>query len=255
VTHQIGMPQLDQLPSDVALSPTPKPDVRLLDNPVWNALTTQQRGFAVGNGLARRFPASIGPLSGLIEQTDAAYNDLRSLTNPDGVAALFLEAPPQPRRGWSPVRGGLMAQMIWSSGNEPSAAPLSTNTLLRRLTLDDVSPMVELAHLTEPGPFGVRTHELGNFFGIFEAGRLMAMAGQRLHLPGFAEVSAVCTHPDARGRGYARALMSEVMADILSRGETPFLHVFADNYSAIRVYEGLGFSWRRSLHLAVLKSV
>jgi GNAT superfamily N-acetyltransferase len=249
------MPQLDQHASDVVPSPLPKPDLRLLDNPIWNALTTQQREFALGAGLARRFPATIGPLSGLIEQTDVAYDDLRSLTDPDGVAALFLEALSQPRPGWSLVRGGLMSQMIWSGERPPSTAPLSAKTLLRRLNLDDVSPMVELAHQTEPGPFGVRTHELGNFFGIFEVGRLMAMAGQRLHLPGFTEVSAVCTHPDARGRGYARALMSEVMNDILSRGEMPFLHVFADNHSAIRVYESLGFTRRRTLHLAVLKSV
>src|ERR1035437_4005023 len=104
-------------------------------------------------------------------------------------------------------------------------------------------------------PFGRRTSELGDFFGIFETGRLMAMAGQRLHLPGLAEVSAVCTHPDARGRGYARALMLEVMAGILRKGEAPFLHVFADHHTAIRVYEGLGFIRRRSLHLAALKSM
>jgi predicted GNAT family acetyltransferase len=152
------------------------------------------------------------------------------------------------------VRGGLMSQMIWSGVNGPTTAPLGAGAVLRSLTLADVPAMLDLAKLTEPGPFGRRTIELGNFLGVFESGRLMAMAGQRLHLPGFAEVSAVCTHPDARGRGYARALMSEVMAAILGRGETPFLHVFADNYPAIRVYEGLGFARRRNLHLAVLKS-
>ena len=114
--------------------------------------------------------------------------------------------------------------------------------------------MVELAELTEPGPFRLRTHELGVFFGIFETGRLLAMAGQRIRLPGFIEVSAVCTHPDARGRGYARAVMAQVLTDILRRGETPMLHVFAHNVSAIRVYQGLGFTHRRHLHLAVLKA-
>jgi predicted GNAT family acetyltransferase len=109
-----------------------------------------------------------------------------------------------------------------------------------------------LAALTEPGPFRARTCELGEFFGIFEGGRLVSMAGQRLRLPSFIEVSAVCTHPDARGRGYARAAMVRVMEDILSRGATPFLHAFADN-PAVRVYEALGFTHRRSLHLAVLQ--
>ena len=88
--------------------------------------------------------------------------------------------------------------------------------------------MVELATLTEPGPFRDRTHELGTFYGIFEGDRLLSMAGQRMRVPGFVEVSAVCTHPDARGRGYARIFMSSVMKLILRYGDTPFLHSFAE---------------------------
>ena len=114
--------------------------------------------------------------------------------------------------------------------------------------------MLELAELTEPGPFRKRTIELGEFHGIFDSGHLAAMAGQRLHLPHFVEVSAVCTHPDARGRGYARSLMSIVIQEILQREKIPFLHSFSDNYPAIRVYESLGFTLRRTLHLAVLKN-
>jgi predicted GNAT family acetyltransferase len=113
---------------------------------------------------------------------------------------------------------------------------------------------VALAELTEPGPFRERTIELGAFYGIFEKGRLLAMAGQRMHLPDSVEVSAVCTHPDARGRGYARKLIATVMDEINERGKTPFLHSFADNYSAIRVYERLGFTQRRTFQLAVLKN-
>ncbi len=246
------MAQLDQHagPGAAFVSPV----VRLLDNPIWNALGSEHSKLAIGDGSAKRYPPEIGPLSGLAEQSAAAYEALRSLTGPSGVVALFLDSPPETRESWTMVRGGLMSQMIWSGVNGPTAAPLSGQAMLRSLTLADVPAMLDLAKLTEPGPFGRRTIELGNFFGVFESGRLMAMAGQRLHLPGFAEVSAVCTHPGARGRGYARALMSEVMAAILHRGETPFLHVFADNYPAIRVYEGLGFARRRSLHLAVLKS-
>ena len=113
--------------------------------------------------------------------------------------------------------------------------------------------MLELTELTEPGPFRKRTFELGKFYGAFESDRLVSMAGQRMSLPGFIEVSAVCTHPDARGRGYARVLMSTVIHDILQRGKRPFLHAFADN-PAIRLYESLGFVHRRTFHLAVLKN-
>jgi GNAT superfamily N-acetyltransferase len=248
------MAQLDQQTNGGVASLSSHVDVRLLDNSIWNALNSEHSTLAVGHGFAKRYLAEIGPLSGLAEQSAAAYEALRTLTGAGGVVALFLESPPVARESWSIVRGGLMSQMIWSGVNGPTDASLGGQAMLRPLTFADVPAMLDLAKLTEPGPFGRRTIELGNFFGVFESGRLMAMAGQRLHLPGFAEVSAVCTHPDARGRGYARALMSEVMAAILRRGETPFLHVFADNYPAIRVYEGLGFARRRSLHLAVLKS-
>ena len=146
-----------------------------------------------------------------------------------------------------------MSRMIWSGDAIPPMTRLGGQAALRRLTPADVPAMVELAELTEPGPFRARTSELGEFFGIFDGGRLLSMAGQRLRLPGFIEVSAVCTHPDARGRGFARMAMAQVMADILGRGATPFLHAFADN-PAIRVYEALGFTRRRSLHLAVLQA-
>jgi len=114
--------------------------------------------------------------------------------------------------------------------------------------------MVALADLTRPGPFRDRTNELGSFFGIFESGRLVAMAGERLHLPRHVEVSAVCTHPDARGRGYARMLIARVMDGIRDRARIPFLHSFAHNEGAIRVYESLGFRQRRTFELAVLRN-
>ena len=124
----------------------------------------------------------------------------------------------------------------------------------RPLAASDVPEMVALADLTKPGPFRDRTMELGAFFGIFEAGRLVAMAGQRLHLPHHVEVSAVCTHPDARGRGYARLLIAKVMEEIRQRGKVPFLHSLAENEAAVRVYRSLGFRERRMFELAVLKN-
>jgi len=228
------------------------PAIELLDNPIWNSLSTAHNDLAIGSELAKCYPVEIGPLSGLSEQTPAAYEALRELAGQGGVHVLFLDEPPQPRSGWTLIRGGLLSQMIYAG---PKTTPTSTaSTSMRILTPSDVPAMVELAKLTEPGPFRNRTRELGIFFGIFENERLVSMAGQRMRVPGFVEVSAVCTHPDARGRGYARALMSAVMESILRDGDTPFLHSFADNHAAIRVYEALGFTHRRHFHLAVLKN-
>ena len=228
------------------------PAIELLDNPIWNSLSTAHRNFALGDELAKCYPPEVGPLSGLAEQTAAAYEALRATVAPCAIQVLFLEEPPEQRAGWTLIRGGLLSQMVYAGSRTlETEVP---NPQMRRLTPSDVPAMVELARLTEPGPFRNRTHELGAFFGMFAGSRLVAMAGQRTRFPGFVEVSAVCTHPDARGRGYARMLMSAVMELILQERDTPFLHSFADNYAAIRVYEALGFVLRRHFHLAVLKN-
>ena len=226
------------------------PDPHLLDQPMWNSLITSHAQFAIGDGLARTYIPDIGPLTGLAEQSPAAYEHLHRLVEPNSLQALFLHEPPIPRAGWTLVRGGLIDQMLFTASSL-EAPPHPEG--MRLLTASDAPAMVELAKLTEPGPFRIRTHELGIFYGIFEGDRLLAMAGQRMRVPGFVEVSAVCTHPDARGRGYARTLMSVVMEQILDNGDTPFLHTFADNHSAIRIYHALGYEKRRAFHLAVLK--
>ena len=226
----------------------------LLDNPIWNSLLTEHSSLAVSNALARRYPSAIGPLSGIARQSAANYEALRELAGPGGVVVLFSQEQPAPPPGWKLIRGGMLSQMVCQGPAVRVRVTFTHGEEFRPLTTADVPAMVDLAKLTEPGPFRHRTIELGPFFGIFESGRLLAMAGQRTHLPEFVEVSAVCTHPDARGRGYARMLIATVMDEIRQRGKTPFLHSFADNYPAIRVYESLGFTMRRNLQLAVLKN-
>jgi ribosomal protein S18 acetylase RimI-like enzyme len=225
----------------------------LLDNPILGALLTDHKKWALGAGPARRFIPEVGPLSGIPDQAMASYEALRTLAGSGGVVGLFLPHLPAPPQGWTLVRGGLISQMICNAPGSEERARNATMPAIRELNAGDVPAMLALTELTEPGPFRTRTHELGKFYGVFESDRLLAMAGQRLSLPGFVEVSAVCTHPDARGRGYARALMSAVMRDIRQRGRIPFLHAFADN-PAIRIYESLGFRLRRTFHLAVLKN-
>ena len=117
----------------------------------------------------------------------------------------------------------------------------------------DAPDMLALAQLTQPGPFLARTHVMGTFRGIRIDGRLAAMAGERMHMPGWTELSGVCTHPDFRGRGLARRLSAIVCAGIEARGETPFLHAWKNNHPAIALYEQLGFRWRADVNVAVLE--
>ena len=219
-----------------------------LDNPIWHSLTTRHAQFAVGNGLARRFVREVGPLAGMSEPSEEAYGALAKLFSPSEPAVLFLDSEPVLPPGWRLQRHAALDQMICET---MPAAP-DRRLVIERLRREDIPAMLELTRLTEPGPFRERTSELGEFLGIREDGRLAAMAGQRLALPGFTEVSAVCTHPDFRGRGYAAALVAAVARAIGERGETPFLTALQSNAGAVRVYESIGFQLRRNLHLAVV---
>jgi ribosomal protein S18 acetylase RimI-like enzyme len=232
----------------------------LLDNPIWNALSTEHAPLALGGNHARRYPPEIGPLSGIPDQSPESYRALRELAG-SGVLVQFSVEPIRIPSEWKTIREGPIVQMIRTHETLAAGGPEdltlepgkvnSAGISLRQLTADDAPEMVALAELTEPGPFRVRTIELGNFYGIFHGTKLVAMSGKRMHLPGLVEVSGVCTHPDARGRGYAGHLMSMVIQEIENEGRIAFLHAFAQN-PAIRLYERLGFGLRQRFNFAVL---
>jgi ribosomal protein S18 acetylase RimI-like enzyme len=224
----------------------------LLDNPIWNSLTSHRSNFAEGGDLARRFQPEIGPLAGVKNQSPEAYAELGELLSSEEYAVLFLDSAPTPPPDWRVRVHSYGNQMVCGTVRDEPIGDFGSDPGIQPLGEADVPEMLELTALTDPGPFRARTIELGGFLGIRENGRLAAMAGQRLAIPGYAEVTAVCTHPDFRGRGYARALVSAVTRTIHERGETPILHVYSANTAAIRVYEGLGFVLRRKLHVAVV---
>ena len=223
-----------------------------LDNVIWQALTTRQTHCAEICGEARWFLRDITLLSAFRESSDKGYDSLAELAGPGGTAALFLDEPYLARPGWELIAGPPLLQMIFENGSLP-ASPAAGDSAIVELGQKDSPEMVELATLTKPGPFGTRTHELGTYLGIRCGGKLVAMAGERLKVPGHTEVSAVCTHPDHTGRGYAGTLMTEVMRRIIARGETPFLHTREDNLRAIELYQRLGFRTRLRSHLALLR--
>jgi ribosomal protein S18 acetylase RimI-like enzyme len=223
-----------------------------LDNVIWRALTTRDAQFAESFEEARRFVREVGPLGAFREHGAQGFASLAGLVGSGGTVGLFLDDPYESRDGWDFVAGAPLLQMVADNGIG-SPAPANPGAELIELGPQDSLEMIELTALTKPGPFGSRTHELGTYLGIRTQGKLVAMAGERLKVPGHTEVSAVCTLPEHTGKGYAGILMAEVMRRIRERGETPFLHVRADNGRAIDIYKRLGFRERKLGHFAVLR--
>jgi len=220
-----------------------------LENVIWTALTTRQAHFGESFGNASRFVREVTLLSGFAEASSEGYRSLARLAGPGATNAVFLDSPYEPQDGWTWVAGAPLLQMVC----ERTVASNGSAHDIVELGTQDSPEMLELTSLTKPGPFGPRTHELGTYVGLRRDGKLVAMAGERLKVPGYTEVSAVCTHPDYAGKGYAAILMSEVMRHILTRGETPFLHVRQDNTRAVALYARLGFRERKLMHFAVLR--
>ncbi|MBX2859664.1 MAG: GNAT family N-acetyltransferase [Vampirovibrio sp.] len=227
----------------------------MLNNPIWKALNSQQQGMSTGNDLARVFDAVVSPLSGMVEPSPEAYAALGELAKDGRRVVLFLEQVVSPPAGWALEVEGALTQMIW----EGSALPTVGVFDIEPLGETDVPEMLALAKLTKPGPFETKTITMGQYLGIRQEGRLVAMAGERLHLSegkdGYTEISAVCTHPDFQGRGYAKALMVALMEGVLNRGEIPMLHAWKSNTGAIAVYEKLGFVESRVLQCGMIRCV
>lgn len=215
-----------------------------LDTLIWTALTTQQAAFAEGEGPARRMRLEFGPFAAAA--SEAAVAALGALVPANGDISLLEPAPPQPPAGVVCAMERAGVQMMAAN-----VQPQPCEAEIVALGDADAPDMLALALLTKPGPFRSETHKLGRFIGVRDGGALIAMAGERLQIAGFVEVSGVCTHPDYRGRGLGAALLSRVVARIIRDGATPFLHSYADNEGAIALYRKLGFQVRSTVVHAV----
>jgi ribosomal protein S18 acetylase RimI-like enzyme len=217
----------------------------LLDNPVWSCLTSRYAHLALGDACALRFHPDYSPLSAVREGRPENVAALLALVDAgDELSITVVEVGDVPAH-WEILGRLRLVQMI---RRERAPLPMSRDDVAV-LGVDDVDDMLALVELTHPGPFRRRTVELGKFVGIRRDGRLLAMAGERMWIGDHREVSAVCTHPDAQGRGLARTLMAHVINRMLAANQTPFLHVLSSNERAIATYEGLGFARRTEIAL------
>jgi len=222
----------------------------LLDNPVWSALSTGNNDLAKGVDDVKFYPYAVAPFAGL--KTNSAENLMvlhDVLPHEDGIAGVVATEQLNMPQPWKVLHCIPVLQMVCEKPiyRREAAVPMV------KLHEDHVPQMLALTKLTNPGPFRAQTIDFGHYQGIFDGERLVAMAGQRMYAPPYAEISAVCTHPDYAGRGYAAQLIQSQMRRINANGEIPFLHVLSTNERAINLYKQLGFIARIELMFHIVK--
>lgn len=221
-----------------------------LDNPIWNSLSTDHADRALATSRALRYPPEVAPFMAVESASSEAESDLCQMVNP-GEQTCILSVFPRFSSGWQLVKQIGIVQMIWESQAATEVSDLEI-VLLGEMHLP---AMLELTALVYPAYFRAETAKLGAYFGILDQGRLIAMAGIRMSMPGFQEISGVCTHPNYRSRGYARRLMLHLVSRISEAGNTPFLHTEEENHGARAVYDHMGFTLRRTLPFQVVDRV
>jgi len=222
--------------------------VHVLDRPVWSALNGRQAHLALRRGGVARMQPDYGLFAASADESPESLATLGDLVREFGNVGLVELAAPPLVPGTKVLSSAVCLQM------EAAEVAPAWDVAFEMLTLSDAdaAEMLALATLTKPGPFFARTHQLGAFIGVRVDGKLVAMAGERMRPDGYTEASGVCVHPDHRGMGYAARLLREVTAKILARGERAFLHSYADNRTAIGLYESLGYRGRREVTFTVL---
>ena len=219
-----------------------------LDNMAWHALTGPQADLAEAQGpdgaAALRFRRPVAPFSATDSLDPEGWAALAELVGAGGAAILFRAEIPAPPADWSEAFRGRTTQYV--AGDLDPVDPELAEQIVE-LGPDDSGDMVELTTLTEPGPFSAETWRTGRYFGLRQDGRLVAMAGERLRVDGWGEVSAVCVHPSAQGQGLGAALTLAAAGAIAERGDRPMLHVAEHNHTAHRLYRRIGFDVRRQV--------
>jgi ribosomal protein S18 acetylase RimI-like enzyme len=224
-----------------------------LDTPIWTALTTKQAQLAHTSALARRFQPEMTLLGALAANTAMAFDSLAQLIQRDSVNLYFI-SPPQIPTGWEIVRAVELRQMVQETETPPPDPQRSATPEIIELTPADVPEMSVVYTATRPGRMLCpRIQKLGQFLGVREEGKLVAMGGLRLHIAGYREITTVATLPGHEGRGYATAIVRALVERVRLRGERPFLTVRTDNTRAIEIYRRLGFKERTVLYSQTIR--
>ncbi len=231
-----------ELPDELAHVP-------VLDNAAWHALTGPHEGFAIGGDLVRRYPEEVAPFVAVRTWDDPdVWQELLRLIGPGQEFGLS-NFDGEPPAGWQTLFRGAGVQLVQTDALRPQPEPEAIE-----LGADDAAEMLDIVARNQPGPFRPRTYELGRYIGVRRDGRLIAMAGERLHPEGWTEISAVAVDADHRRQGLASRLVSDVAFHIQQRGDRAFMHASAENTGAIAAYLRLGFALRREVGFASVRT-
>jgi len=222
------------------------PDHSLLKDPFYNALHTTQKPLAMGTERIKKFPADVLPFVGLKEYDGNILHEIEPFMQANEevfIKDLFTNIP----ANWAVLNHVPVMQMVCT---KPSEITITQDIQL--LCENDYGELFSVVDLVQPGYFKPNTHLLGKYYGIRKNGALVAVAGERLKITGFIEVSAVCTMPGHTGKGYAQQLMALLINQIFNAGNIPFLHVLATNTRAITLYKYLHFY--KSMNFPLIKA-
>lgn len=223
--------------------------IEQLNNPVWSALTSGNQALGIGNHLAKYFDPAVAPFAAVERHTQEHFEALMLLVPHNRTIAVFTPDRELLAAPWTIVNRVDGYQMMYE-GETPE---LQTEVPVVPLEQHHVPAMLELTKLTQPGPFLEETVRFGGYEGIFQHDQLVAMAGRRFHNGPYVEISAVCTHPDHTGKGYARTLIQRQVRQLRGDGLSPYLHLRADNTRAYRLYKDLGFVLRTHMMIYILQ--
>jgi ribosomal protein S18 acetylase RimI-like enzyme len=223
----------------------------LLDNPVWSALSSADNHLNIGNDVVKYFSADISPFVGIANWDEKHQQELLHYLPADRSFAVMVAESFKLNDALETVFTTTLNQLVFENLKSKYSTEMFEN--IQPLGDEYIPEMLELTALTKPGPFYEKTNAFGNYVGIFQDNQLVAMAGERLHLNDYTEISAVCTHPTQTGKGFGSLLVAYLAKKIIDNGQTPFLHVRKDNVGAIRVYEKVGFVVRKEMNFAIFK--
>jgi predicted GNAT family acetyltransferase len=224
--------------------------IEQLNNPVWSSLTSGNADLAIGTDKAKRYQPGISPFVAVAQNDLEHYKALKELVPNNETVAVFTTEQDLDPSPWV-IANRIDGYQMMYEGPTPEA---QSDLAVIKLNQQDVPAMLELTRLSPPGPFQEKTIEFGGYEGIFDGEQLVAMAGHRFHCGPYVEISAVCTHPDHTGKGYARTLINNQIRHLHEEGMFPFLHVRADNTRAINIYKQMGFIPRTDMIIYLLKS-